>query len=271
MSDERKDRHPLDSDFPGEERLSRLYREGNGDLPPANLDAVILDAARQAVQSRPRRVYFFPSRKWVVPLSLAAALWVTLEVVKMQRTEITNLRLNAPSSFVLQPKSTEPPAKQALQARDRKQDALEARTARGLAPLPPSFRMQAVQPATSQEPREKRETVEEETDTAADATGLQAGAASEQPAQAMSDEQEKPARESAVPTRAPALLSDAPSAAGTVTMEARKEQALSPKEWIARIKELRRAGKTAEAEASLKAFKERYPEYPAEKILELAR
>ena len=45
MSDERKDQRSLDSDFPGEEQLSRLYREGSEELPPANLDAVVLDAA----------------------------------------------------------------------------------------------------------------------------------------------------------------------------------------------------------------------------------
>jgi hypothetical protein len=303
MSDARKEQRPLDSDFPGEEQLSRLYQEGSEDLPPVNLDAVILDAARQAVHARPRRVYFFPSRKWVVPLSLAAALWVTLAVVRMQRTEITSLRLNAPSSSVSQPESsavtpqradeltdkpllpsfapapseekaltrrklTEPQAKQALRARDREHDALDEGTARGLAPLPPSFRMQAVQPSANQTPRDERETAEEKTDTVADVGGGQAETALEQPAQAASGEQERPAREFAAPTSAPPLLSDAPIAAGTITTEARKEPELSPKEWIARIKELRRAGKFTEAEASLKALKKRYPEYPMGKFLQ---
>jgi hypothetical protein len=42
---------------------------------------------------------------------------------------------------------------------------------------------------------------------------------------------------------------------------------LSLDEWIAGIKKLRRAGKLTEAEASLKAFKQRYPDYPIEKAL----
>jgi hypothetical protein len=74
--------------------------------------------------------------------------------------------------------------------------------------------------------------------------------------------------ELAAPTSAPALLPDVSTTAGTIPTEARKEQALSPKEWLAKIRELRRAGKHAEAEANLKALKERYPEYPAEKFLQ---
>jgi hypothetical protein len=71
--------------------------------------------------------------------------------------------------------------------------------------------------------------------------------------------------ELAAPTEAPAFLSDAPPAAGATLAEARKESELSPKEWLAKIKELRRAGKRAEAEASLQEFRKRYPEYPVEK------
>jgi hypothetical protein len=43
----------------------------------------------------------------------------------------------------------------------------------------------------------------------------------------------------------------------------------SSEEWVAEIKKLRRAGKLREAEASLKAFKLRYPDYPIEKALTL--
>ena len=48
-----------------------------------------------------------------------------------------------------------------------------------------------------------------------------------------------------------------------------KKDALPPEDWIAEIKKLRQAGKLAEAEASLKAFKQRYPDYPVEKALTL--
>lgn len=302
MSDERKDRHSLDAEFPGEDQLSRLYRDGSNDLPPADLDAVILDAARQAVHARPRRVYSFPSRKWLVPLSLAAALWVTLEFVLERQTEMRNPRLSAPSSSTLQlqdsdvkpqeadelvsipppaplapmpleekkltqRKPLEPQAKQALQARERIPEAHETRSRRGIGPLSPAPRMQAAQPLR-QLPRGQRESAAEEADTAAEAMEFQAGAASEQSAPSASAKQEKPVGELAAPTSAPALLSDAPTVAGASATEARKEHAFSPKEWLAKIKELRRTGKTAEAEASLKAFKQQYPDYPVEKFLQ---
>src|SRR5262245_49081492 len=212
MSDERKAQRPLDPDFPGEERLSHLYREGSGELPPANLDAVILDAARQAVHSRPRRIYFFPSRKWVVPLSLAAALWVTFEIVTMRRTELTSYRLNAPSapmpppeSFSLEPQRTErltdapPPLvmaptpreenmvvrdrsaqlqkKEAPQEQDRERNTPETETRRGIAPASPTRRLQATKSPVHQMLPGEREKAEEKTDTAADTAGLQADTA----------------------------------------------------------------------------------------------
>ncbi len=40
---------------------------------------------------------------------------------------------------------------------------------------------------------------------------------------------------------------------------------LDPEAWLAHIEALRRQGREAEAEASLKAFRERYPNYPVER------
>lgn len=306
MSDEHKEPRSLDTNFPGEEQLSRLYREGSTELPPTKLDAAILNDAQQAVRSQPRRLLFLPSRKWIVPLSLAAALWVTLELVLQERTEMTSQHFQALSPSAPQPESsdaipqqeeqlTEAPSplavapvpleekmlaqhkpaelqtRQVPQAREQKHEAREARTRRGIAPASPESRMQPTKPPTTWMVQSKREMEKKETDVTADAAGLQTDATSEQPAQAASDEQEKPTRELAAPTSAPGLLSDAPTAGGTTATEARTEQTLSPKEWLAKIRELRHAGKIAEAEASLKAFKKRYPEYPVKEIPEPAR
>ncbi|MCB1825987.1 MAG: hypothetical protein KDJ54_15985, partial [Candidatus Competibacteraceae bacterium] len=38
----------------------------------------------------------------------------------------------------------------------------------------------------------------------------------------------------------------------------------SPEEWLAAITELRRQGRTAEADAELAEFRRRYPDYPLE-------
>lgn len=54
-----------------------------------------------------------------------------------------------------------------------------------------------------------------------------------------------------------------PPAALTAT----EMRALSPEEWLKRIAQLRQQGKHDEAEASLAAFKKRYPDYPIEKFL----
>jgi hypothetical protein len=48
------------------------------------------------------------------------------------------------------------------------------------------------------------------------------------------------------------------------TQRSAEEEALDasqPVQWIERIRELRRKGQSAEAEASLRAFRERYPDY----------
>jgi hypothetical protein len=76
-----------------------------------------------------------------------------------------------------------------------------------------------------------------------------------------------------------AAIQSAPETRGKLKTEEAKKAALSPAEllldelsrdeWIAKIKKLRQAGNRVEAEASLKAFKQRYPGYPIEKVLAL--
>jgi hypothetical protein len=61
--------------------------------------------------------------------------------------------------------------------------------------------------------------------------------------------------------RARAKAQAAPAAPAQRAAEDGGAGALQPLEWIERIRELRRKGHTAEAEASLKAFRERYPDY----------
>ena len=71
----------------------------------------------------------------------------------------------------------------------------------------------------------------------------------------------------------PAFQSPPESRKKTNTGGAKKDKLsldeLSLDEWITEIKKLRQVGKLAAAEASLKAFKQRYPTYPVEKALAL--
>jgi hypothetical protein len=70
----------------------------------------------------------------------------------------------------------------------------------------------------------------------------------------------------AASARAKAQMS--PAAPEQHAADGNQADALPPLEWIERIRELRRGGHRAEAEASLKAFRERYPDYvlPADLI-----
>src|ERR1051325_10103461 len=84
MSDKRREQHPGDEPLQEEEELlARLYQQTKDEEPPSHLDDAVLAIARRAAQPSSRRLSFLPSRKWAVPLSLAAALWVTIEIVAM--------------------------------------------------------------------------------------------------------------------------------------------------------------------------------------------
>jgi hypothetical protein len=74
--------------------------------------------------------------------------------------------------------------------------------------------------------------------------------------------QPEPTQEALLPAargRAKAVVT--PAAPAQHAAEPGAADALQPLEWIERIRELRRKGHGAEAEASLKAFRERYPDY----------
>ena len=65
--------------LPGEAELSRVYRNGGKQVPPAALDAKILAEARRAV-AKPKVRGPFGSR-WAVPLSTAAVMVLTLGIL----------------------------------------------------------------------------------------------------------------------------------------------------------------------------------------------
>ena len=75
-------------------------------------------------------------------------------------------------------------------------------------------------------------------------------------------DQPAPAQEGSPPgARARVKAPVAPAAPAQQAAEEDGAGALQPLEWIERIRELRRKGHGAEAEASLRAFRERYPDY----------
>lgn len=232
----------------GEERLSRLYQQTPTELPPAGVDATILDAARQATRRKPRRVYFLASRKWTVPLSLAAALVITIGVVRSLRQEITS------PTVVATPPAAPPSSSPArMDGRDetllkrREQKQQQAREGLARAPQPFAAQKEAAEPNT-------------ENLSSLGAQQTEEGGVSSLHTTSAASPRDLESREKAETARAKA---------DEMSPEKLSPGTLSPGEWIAEIKKLRHAGKMVEAEASLKAFKRRYPTYPIDKALAL--
>lgn len=302
MSNERKEHRPLDANFPGEDQLSRLYREGSEALPPAHLDAVILDAARRAVHERPRCISFLPSRKWVVPLSLAAALLITLGLVRniRQAIEAPVLIRAVPAPVGSQdggseqrgratPPADEDEAAKGLQATEQESERVQERV------LGPSLKLPPQSPAVD-DPRIS----EEDKNTQGLARDVLPALSPQRQSQEKAPAASIPLPETArtrekrtsalnatavelhsLPSlraqslplssnfrSAPAEPLGAPPQELPRGIELSKEEELSPEVWIKKIRALRRTGKHSEAEASFQAFKKRYPEYRIEDRLE---
>ncbi len=226
MNLRRPPRPPAAERLPGEEELSRLYQQMPEDQPPAALDVTVLAAARRTAQSRPRRLknrfFGFVSRRWAVPLSLAAALLVSIGVITKVREE-----MGTPARQQLPPLST-PASQPTLAAPQVAEDMVQSKEENEAAFV-------ASQPSVP-----------------APLAGSPPGSFS-LPA----------ARETA-----PATAAARPRVKESESLEFRglmgeQEQAkdLAPEAWLAHISELFRAGKQREAETSLHAFQQRYPNY----------
>ena len=78
---------------PEDDKVAEHYRAVGREEPPPELDARILDAARRAATSRPRR------RRWVLPASIAAVIVLSVSValqVQRERSDMAD-QLGAPA------------------------------------------------------------------------------------------------------------------------------------------------------------------------------
>jgi hypothetical protein len=248
-----------------DDEISALYRETRAVEPPAWLDRHVLAAANAAAVSRPAPAKQPVGRRmtrWTVPLALAATVVLTVGVVRMVRESgqfESSLRLERMQS----------PDKPAAET-----GALGARQAeRSLAyPLP-----EAAPPVAPAAPAAPVSSVESVTSPPTPASPAQIG-----------DER------SPVPSSVPAAASPAPPAKPTArkretmvsaepekagetkvapALEERKAGGASdrlsrrsPEQWLQEIAELRRRGRTAEADTSLAEFRRRYPDHPLDKL-----
>jgi len=172
----------------GDDRIVQRYRALGHDEPPAELDARILAAARRAASSRPGR------RRWVLPVSIAAVVVLSVSVALQVQRERTD---------------------------QAEQYGVPVEAGKAAAPAAPAA---APQPALKSAP-------------APAANVMQAPAAE-------SRREEAPAQ-----------------AAAPAASMLQKSAEASPKARLARIAELRRAGRDQEADRQLAEFRRRFPDY----------
>jgi len=193
--------------------------------PPAELDEIVLNHARRAIQA-PQPLPRYRAPRWAFPVGLAAMLLLTLSVA-------INIGLNLrhyPGTFEARVQTAPAPQSQAT--------------------APPSPSPQALAReggATAQSAPEATVTGARERANAADATA--AGARERTNA-----DQAAPPTEVSSAKRSP--LSDASSA--------RRSQASrgDPTSWLQHIRKLREAGRDSEADAELRRFEAAFPGYP---------
>ena len=123
---------------PGDEKLSRRYREAAGEEPPAALDAAILKAARERASgdsgTDPKRTVRGPSPRWMGPISIAAVLVLGIGVSLRMQMEQPGVETSAPSSSAAEyPMPAEPAA---VEERPKAKDQANARQDAAPAPRP---------------------------------------------------------------------------------------------------------------------------------------
>ena len=262
-------------DMEHDPQLAEIYRAGAGAGagaeagPPARLDDAIRAAARREVKAGPRRSGL---RRWQLPLSLAAVLVLSVTVVTQMREQ----GADRPEALLLPPANVQP----RLAEPSRADPAPPQMTAIPKAEVSrrdkPTFvpdRPAAPAIQTPTEPPPSAKTSEQKMMAApAESPAVPAGvdtapAAAEDAAGARLERQaprslvrsapaplaDRPAGSSAaVPARSAVMAAPDPAAWRDLVTA-------PPERWIERIVELRRAGKTADADALAAEFGRRFP------------
>lgn len=228
-------------------QLSGYYRAGSTEEPPAHLDAAILAAARREVAlSR-------FARSWHLPASVAAVLVIGVSLALMTK----DIEDSLPPADT--PAGTAEQARQAGPAQTMKRKA-ESR------PEPRPGVERESRPSRDRSARLDRD-AESQNSTAAETDPADTPASVVAPAPGPALKQ----FEAAAPPEAAAQRKDGLADAveeKRAAAELHKEAAPSsaapgdpPEEWLKRIGELLRDGKTSEAREQLAGFRKRYPDY----------
>jgi len=272
-------------------RLERLYHEAANEAPPAHLDAAILAAARREVEARPRTLAS-TLRRWHVPASVAAVVVVSVTLVILVREEE---RAEQPVQAPVPAAVSRVEEATALQTPPAPgEDTKEAAQMRRAAPVPQRQELRDdMKFSTALGKRDDQARIEPgphpSSGMAAEATpepaakplperfgaaspGLAEGGAAPaaadtvvagrlEGAPAAASESDRPAPGAQRPMSAtPEMTVRAIGKSRPAIWEGFEKE--PPEKWLARIEELRRQGRSPEAEEMFAEFKRRFPEHP---------
>lgn len=230
-------------DLPTDPQLSRLYRDHAVEEPTDAVDQNILSAARQAVAADShgvRRNGWW--QRWRMPLSLVTTVMLTVTLVMLvehppnERSATPDpgkARSDGARERAVSPPISPAPATRALPV-----------------PAAPQIQQSVPKAEVGQSERDSSRTSNTATDQAAEPPSSDAAAESTPPRPATS--------EGAISgeTRA------APARPAAPLAKSRADGTRTPVAWLEEIRVLRNAGKAADAEAQLRAFRLAYPDYP---------
>lgn len=227
----------LDSYLRGGSPLSKAYRALPDAEPPAERDQAVLAAARKPATRRARFAFSPFATNWAVPASLAAVLMLTvgLTMFMVERADI-------PAPGEIHGEDTLRPAPRANPALGRDLDLPKT-------PEPPDA---AASRPTAAESLERPRQPGVERREVQDAS----------PAKLKSALEEAPAAAAPSPAAAPEW--EVQRDRGTAAQD--DDWRASPEAWLAHIDRLRRAGREAEARASLEEFRRAHPQHPASRV-----
>ena len=275
-------------------RLDLLYRDAAREAPPVHLDAAILAAARREVGARPRSLSA-QLRRWRVPVSIAAVVVLSVSLVTLVGEKSTDpLMIELRSTAKLPVARTEEPPEQPAEPAKAPEARQRARTA-----TPEAFSLRFDEGPAKAAAAPKSAAERDARSSAEPVAGPETGAAP--PAVAIGGALSSQLQESAPRPAADAPQQQAPTmgirgsaadAAPPVAapqpkpmekrMQAERAKPLAdkrppvwrgleqepPQKWLERLAELKRQGRTGDANELLAELKRRFPDYPLPSGLE---
>jgi len=251
--------------------LQQRWHDASHEEPTPQVDAAVRAAARRAVGARPGAIGRSRFTHWRVPLAVAATLVLGTTITLMVAEQDAHVP-SVDTAPGVPTSAGNPAASGAAAPAEERRPALQAPAARSQLPAEPApSRLRTPPPTTdfAGAPLPQREVqdvpvpaVPREEDLGKQADAPESESPSSQPSSARSvpaPQTAEPAREDraqqeSLLARPGALYAKKPAIAAEEEPDAEIDA------WLERIRALRRAGKTDEAEQSLLAFRQRHPE-----------